>query len=117
MQCYDSATQGALRTAYYGATPGESLALELKRYKAAVNPEVYLYSVDLAGYGTSQFPQDEGRVCQVAGWSERLLNFIPLYESAGTDGVAAIEAVSLDALDAARKARLARPVRPDPTEA
>jgi hypothetical protein len=48
---------------------------------------VYLYSVDLAGYGTSQFPTDERRVALLAGWSERFLEFIPLFEQDETQAI------------------------------
>ncbi len=77
MQCYDSAS-------VWG---GGSLAEELRRYRSQVNPEVFLYSVDLAGYGTSQFPQDERRVALLAGWSERFLEFVPLFEADATQAI------------------------------
>ncbi len=65
----------------------ESLAEELRKYRSSVNPEVYLYSVDLAGYGTSQFPRGESRVATIAGWSERVLEFIPEFEAGGMASV------------------------------
>ncbi|MDP3770984.1 MAG: TROVE domain-containing protein [bacterium] len=77
MQCYDSASGWAR----------ESLAEELRKYRSAVNPGVYVYSVDLAGNGTSQFPQGERRVALLAGWSERFLEFIPLFEADGTQAI------------------------------
>jgi hypothetical protein len=40
-----------------------------------------LYSFDLAGYGTLQFPEDEKRVCLLGGFSERVFDFIKAYES------------------------------------
>ena len=107
MQCYDTRDPGR----YYGRPKGASLAEELKQYKANVNPDVYLYSVDLAGYGTAQFAGTEPRVCMIAGWSERLLNFIPIFESVGTGALEAIDKVRLEALDEARKgAREEEPV-------
>ncbi len=69
MQCYSSAGWG-----------GESLAEELRKYRSAVNPNVHLHSVDLAGYGTLQFPADEKRVSLIAGWSEKVLEFLPAFE-------------------------------------
>lgn len=81
MQCYDSDDR----------CHGYSLAEELRKYRSSVNPNVFLHSVDLAGYGTSQFPQDERRVALLAGWSERLLEFLPLFEA---DGTQAIERIS-----------------------
>ena len=52
-----------------------------------MNPGVYVYSVDLAGNGTSQFPEDEKRVALLAGWSERFLEFVPLFEADGTQAI------------------------------
>lgn len=76
MQCYDNGGDGEY-----------SLAEELRKYKSSVNPDVYLYSVDLAGYGTAQFPKDERHVAMLAGWSERMFEFIPLFEEDGTQAV------------------------------
>lgn len=77
MQCYDS-------TSGWG---GGSLAEELRKYRSAVNPGVYVYSVDLAGYGTAQFPENEKRIALIAGWSERFLEFVPLFEADGTQAI------------------------------
>ncbi|TAK05099.1 TROVE domain-containing protein [Patescibacteria group bacterium] len=88
MQCYDSAQ--AAHGMWHESVRDASLAEELRRYRSQVNPGVFLYSVDLAGYGTAQFPSDEPRVALLAGWSERLLEFIPSYEEDGTQAVARI---------------------------
>lgn len=77
MQCYDGAAQNY----------DSSLSDELRKYRSSVNPDVFLYSVDLAGYGTSQFPEGERRVAALAGWSERMLEFIPLFEADATQAV------------------------------
>ena len=84
MQCYDSAGRSS---PYWGGCTCGSLAEELRKYRSSVNPNVFLHSVDLAGYGTSQFPQDERRVALLAGWSERLIEFLPLFEADGTQAV------------------------------
>ncbi|MFA5130624.1 MAG: TROVE domain-containing protein [Patescibacteria group bacterium] len=68
-----------------------SLAEELAKYRSSVNPQVYVYSVDLAGYGTSQFHSDDPRVALLSGWSERLLEYIPLFE---TDGIQAVDRIA-----------------------
>lgn len=68
MQCYNS----------YGGQ--QSLAEEWMRYRKEVNPKAVLYSVDLAGYGTLQFPQGDQGVVQLAGWSDRVLDLISAYE-------------------------------------
>lgn len=85
MQCYDSHS-------YYGA---ESLAAMLKKYRATVNPDCYMYSVDLAGYGTLQIPEDDPKTMVMAGWSEKLLNFIPVFESDRKTMLDAIESVQI----------------------
>ena len=51
-----------------------------RRYRKEVNPKAVLYSVDLAGYGTLQFPQGDQGVVQLAGWSDRVLDLISAYE-------------------------------------
>ncbi|MDO8598704.1 MAG: TROVE domain-containing protein, partial [bacterium] len=85
MQCYDSAQASPMY--WHESMANASLAEELRRYRSQVNPEVFLYSVDLAGYGTSQFPANERRVALLAGWSERFLEFIPLFEQDGTQAI------------------------------
>ncbi len=72
----------------YNSTGGQqSLAEQWIRYRQEVNPKALLYSVDLAGYGTLQFPEssptDHG-VVQLAGWSERVLDLIGAYENRQT---------------------------------
>jgi len=84
MQCYDS---GAHRPHYGWGYGDGSLAEELRKYRSSVNPSVFLHSVDLAGYGTAQFPQNERRVALLAGWSEKLVEFLPLFEADGTQAV------------------------------
>jgi len=78
MQCYDAG---------HGQWDSESLAAELRKYRSSVNPGVYVYSVDLAGHGTSQFPENERRVALLAGWSEKFLEFVPLFEADGTQAI------------------------------
>jgi len=50
-------------------------------YRREVNPDCWVHGVDLQGYGTQQFIG--GRTNIVAGWSEKLLDFIKIAE----DGV------------------------------
>jgi hypothetical protein len=102
MQCYDSqATEGfySMFSGYRGVSRppqlsyGNTLAAMLKHYKRTVNPNVYLYSFDLAGYGTLQFPQDEPNVCLISGFSERIFDFIKTYEETGQDLISKIKQV------------------------
>jgi len=83
MQCYSTGESSSRH--WWGAD--QSLAEELGKYRSSVNPGVFIYSVDLAGYGTSQFPQSDPRVALLAGWSEKLLEFIPLFEEEGVQAV------------------------------
>jgi hypothetical protein len=71
MQCYDSVS-------YYS---NRSMIETLKKYRSQVNPNCYMYSVDLAGYGTLQIPENDSKSLIMAGWSDKLLNFIPTFES------------------------------------
>lgn len=47
-------------------------------YRKQVNPNLWVHAVDLQGYGTQQFIG--GKTNIVAGWSERLLEFMNLAE-------------------------------------
>lgn len=48
------------------------------KYKQSTNPNVLLYSFDLAGYGSLQFP--ERNVYTIAGFSEKIFNVMELLE-------------------------------------
>jgi hypothetical protein len=54
----------------------------VEEYKRKINPKVWVHAIDMQGYGTQQFAGD--RVNIIAGWSEKVLDFI--YEAEqGTD--------------------------------
>jgi hypothetical protein len=72
MQCYDSFGGGA------------SLAQKFSDYKRRVNKNARLYSFDLAGYGTIQWPEDENNVYLFAGFSDKVFKLIKIAED-GTD--------------------------------
>ncbi|RLJ04422.1 MAG: TROVE domain-containing protein [Candidatus Aenigmatarchaeota archaeon] len=67
---------------------GSEIAPAYREYKKQVAPECQLYSVDLSGYGTLQVP--EQNTALIAGFSEKFLNFVKLWE---TEGVSAVEAI------------------------
>ena len=77
MQCYGM-------TGHW--TGGQSLAETWAKYVASVNPKAMLYSVDLAGYGSLQWPEDSGNVIFLSGWSERIFELVPMVER-GADAV------------------------------
>lgn len=56
----------------------------LERYKREVNKDVWLHAIDLQGYGTQQFIGSKVNI--IAGWSEKVLDFIGLVEQ-GTDSL------------------------------
>ena len=61
---------------YYGATSIPTQALAAYRQRHKVNSHVF--SVDMAGYGTLQFP--ENRVYAMAGFSEKIFDVMALFE-------------------------------------
>jgi hypothetical protein len=83
MQCYNSD----------GRYSDGQMAPELIKYQNSVNPKVKLYSVDLTGYGGAQFPKDAKGVSLLAGWSEKIFDYISLHEKDGREMVADIESV------------------------
>lgn len=88
MQCYS--THGSNRLFYYEPR-GQSLYEQFLEYKRNINPNVKLYSFDLTGYGTVQFPQDEPNAVLIAGWSDRVLEFIHRYENFNQGFIGEIE--------------------------
>jgi hypothetical protein len=69
MQCYDAFSGGS-----------RSFANSFIGYQREVS-HAYLYTIDLTGYGTAQVPQGSDKVLMLAGFSEKLFNFIPSFES------------------------------------
>lgn len=43
-------------------------------------PDVKLYCFDLSGYGTVVVPQNTKGVCNIGGWSERVFDFVDIFE-------------------------------------
>ena len=82
MQCYDS----------HGYD--ESIHKQWKEYKAKINSNAYLYSFDLAGYGTTQVPEDDQHVLTVAGWSESVLKYVPYFEQDKETALKEIRAIT-----------------------
>ena len=74
MQCYDSRARYAP-----GAYAGHSLATELEVYRR-INPNVVVYSVNLASQDNSCQFAPEQSVVELAGWSESIFQFISAME-------------------------------------
>jgi 60 kDa SS-A/Ro ribonucleoprotein len=50
------------------------------RYRKTYSKNVRLYSVDLEGYGVTIFPEHDTGIMLLSGWSEKLLDYIPIAE-------------------------------------
>lgn len=58
-------------------------------------PDVKLYLFDLSGYGGMVVPKDTENTCLIGGWSDRVFDFIPMYEGTGTSPVDKVMAITL----------------------
>lgn len=72
----------------YGEKPVMSLVRE---YRQKVNPDVWVHAIDMEGYGTQQFNPKDSKVNIIAGWSDKVLDFIQLAEQGNESIVKAIE--------------------------
>lgn len=70
-------------------TPDEAFRTYKKRY----NADPYVYSFDLAGYGTLQFP--ENKIFQLAGFSEKVFDIMNLLKEDKNALVNKIESISI----------------------
>jgi len=76
MQCYNEDD----RT--YGYSNGDDSVYKYwNEYKNKINHNTYFYSLDLNGYSTLQVPQNDPRTCLISGWTEQILNYIPIFET------------------------------------
>ena len=57
-------------------------------------PDVHLYLFDLSGYGNIVVPQDTKNVCLVAGWSDRIFDFIRMNEETESNAIDKIKAIT-----------------------
>jgi 60 kDa SS-A/Ro ribonucleoprotein len=78
MQCYNE--NDSDYSFGYGRNDYYSLYTLFKQYREKINPKVVLYSFDLSGYGTSQFPEKMKNVALIGGFSDKVFNFIDLFE-------------------------------------
>lgn len=76
---------------YYGLTPkkGTTCQVLADEYRKTINKNLWIHAIDLQGYGTQQFIG--GKTNIIAGWSERLLEFIALAEEGLSTQVKKIE--------------------------
>lgn len=66
-----------------------SLAGAVEKYRRALNRDLFLHSVDLAGYGKSALVPDDPRTNLVSGFSEKILGTVLSFEEAVTGAPAA----------------------------
>lgn len=52
----------------------------INKYRQSVNPNVWIHSLDLAGYGTSAVDLNS-KTALLSGWNERILKLLPLLET------------------------------------
>lgn len=62
-------------------------------YKAKMNCNPYIYSVDLAGLGTTQFPED--KIACMAGFSEKIFDTMQFIETDKNALIKQIEAINI----------------------
>lgn len=91
-QCYDSHSSHSGNDQYSGDE--HSLYEQLILYKRHVNPNVYLYSFDTSGYGTAQIPQSEPNTIIFAGWSDKVLHLVKIFEEEKKTAIDTINAIT-----------------------
>lgn len=72
-----------------------SLSAKLIDYRSKINHDAYCYIIDLAGYGTLQVPESDPKTCLIAGWSDKILNYIPLFEAEKKTAIDEIDSINL----------------------
>lgn len=87
MQCYD--------TSEYRYRGTRSFYEGLVKYRQSVNKNAFVYSFDLAHYGTLQIPQSDKHTCIAGGFSDKILNFIPMFEESNKDMLKKIEEIKI----------------------
>lgn len=60
------------------------------KYRSTINPNFWVHAIDLQGYGTQQFIGSRTNI--IAGWSEKILEFIKLAEEGISSQVMKIKA-------------------------
>jgi hypothetical protein len=76
-------------------TSGTTLQAKVEEYRRKVNPNTYLHSIDLAGYETTMVAEDDPKSNLIAGWSEKILDYINFYEQGFASMVDIVENYTL----------------------
>ena len=69
-----------------------SFASEFETYRR-MYPNVRLYTFDLSGYGNIVIPQDTPNVCVIGGWSDRIFDFVKMFEESGVSAIDKIRGI------------------------
>jgi hypothetical protein len=83
--CYTQGDDGTARNCgvnleeYFGK--GTTMQSMVDRYRQTVNPDCFVYSINLSGHAQSQLRPGDTRTHLLSGWSERLLDLIRDIES------------------------------------
>jgi hypothetical protein len=80
MQCYSMNTRSY---SWERNTPSggiNTVAEAFTEYQRKVNPNAYLHTIDLTGYGTTLLPENAKNVCAIGGWSDKIFQFIDMFE-------------------------------------
>lgn len=78
---------------------GGWFAEKLQKYRASINPNVYVYMVNLNGYGTSEVAENDPRSIMLGGFSDKIFKFVEIFESDKTKVLAEIEAITPESED------------------
>jgi hypothetical protein len=82
MQCYNS---------YERDGKGRDLNSYITQYRKEINPNCRLYSFDVASYGLLKFPENDPLTCPIAGYSDSIFQFVPMFEDGRETMVKKIE--------------------------
>lgn len=77
----------------------ENVHDKVQLYLENINPKTYIYSIDLAGYGTTDIALDTPNIFKIAGWSERILDFIKIAETDKRTAVDTIDKINLSKIE------------------
>ncbi len=67
----------------------------LDKYRNKINPNVLVYMIDMCGYGTSQINPLQPKQCYLASWSEKIFDFITMFENGAYTFIESINKLEL----------------------
>jgi len=100
-KCFDVLTRDEIavdRAVFFTDEQGygkDTVMAALQKYRAGLSVNPYVFSFDIAHYGTTQFPESDRRTAVIGGWTDSTLNFIHLFETEGDRIVRVIENLTI----------------------